>query len=81
MTSSGVSKYEIQFTRHVCLREIWKSFLTFISHSKMKKYSSHFSSLIQSDIPVCRKSMDSVDIIHGHCPAGVLERRSMDNVH
>ena len=32
-------------------------------------------------IPVCRKSMDSVDIVHGHCPAGVLERGSMDNVH
>ena len=25
--------------------------------------------------------MDSVDIVHGHCPAGVLERESIDNVH
>ena len=25
--------------------------------------------------------MDSVDIVHGHCPAGVLEHGSMDNVH
>ena len=32
-------------------------------------------------LPICRKSMDSVDIVHGHYPAGVLEWRSMDNVH
>ena len=32
-------------------------------------------------IPICRKSMNSVDIVHGHCLAGVLEWRSMDTVH
>ena len=44
-------------------------------------------------LPIGRKSMDSVDIVHGHCLAGVLERgqcplspwtmstQSMGNVH
>ena len=36
-------------------------------------------------LTVCKMSMASVDIFHGHCPAGVLERvdciMSMVNVH
>ena len=32
-------------------------------------------------LPICRKSMDSVDIVHGHCQAEVLECGSVDNVH
>ena len=31
-------------------------------------------------VPGCKKSRDSLDNVHGLCPAGVLEQRTMDNV-
>ena len=43
--------------------------LTFGTH---KASCTHLTDRIYQ--PVCRKPMVSVDIVYGHCPAGVLER-------